>query len=766
MNFRQPEAGPMAEATDLLYQLNQQSRSLFQERQVILSFSGFLRKLRECPSHLIRNSAQYLYDTFNHFGRTEPGNGLEDFARWKVFDLGTHKNVPIIGSEGVQDEIFKVITGFVRQGYSNKLIMLHGPNGSAKTSIIESIGHAMQRYSETEEGAVYRFNWIFPTDKSLTSKAMGAVGPIGFSGIQGEDSSVREDSFAFLDESKIASKIHSEYKENPIFLIPMPQRAIWLKQWISEETGVPESEVEIPQHILLSGLSKRNQLIWENLLAAYDGDLAKVLRHVQVERFFFSKQYRVGIGTVEPQMSIDAYEKQLTIDRNIANLPPVLHNISFHEAEGPLVEANRGILEFSDMLKRPIEAFKYLLTTVEKGSVNLPSSTTHVDVVFFASTNEKHLDAFKTIPDFASFRSRFELVTAPYLLKPSLEQQIYAQDMKALGKSKPVAPHALEMLCLWAVMTRLKQPNPDYYDSKYRALIARLDPRHKIKLYEGETLLPLFKPQEEATLRELRRAILDEYQNVVAYEGRFGASPREVRSILYRAVQNTKHTTLTPLALFDELDRLVKDRTVYEFLQLEPRGKYHQPQEFILVCKRDFADVFEKEVTASMTLVDEEQYETLLSRYIENVVAQVKREKLYNKITGNYEQPNENLMRDLERILKVNGPIEKHREALLGRIAAFKIDNPTAAIVVSKIFHEYMDTIKQHYYEEQKKQVDDNFKAMLVLGTDEAKNFKEEDLVLAETTYRNLEKRFGYPREAAFESLKFLLTFRTQLTVS
>jgi serine protein kinase len=338
--------------------------------------------------------------------------------------------------------------------------------------------------------------------------------------------------------------------------------------------------------------------------------------------------------------------------------------------------------------------------------------------------------------------------------------------MKALGKSKPVAPHALEMLCLWAVMTRLKQPNPDYYDSKNRALIARLDPRHKIRLYEGESLLPLFKPQEEASLWELRKAILDEYQNVVAYEGRFGASPREVRSILYRAVQNPRHTTLTPMALFDELERLVKDRTVYEFLQLEPRGKYHQPQEFISVCKKDFADIFEKEVTASMTLVDEDQYETLLSRYIENVVAQVKREKLYNKITGNYEAPSENLMREVERIIKVSGPIEKHREALLGRIAAFKIDNPTSPIVVSKIFHEYMDTIQQHYYEEQKKQVEENFKVMLVLGTDEARNFKEDELELAETTYRNLENRFGYPKEAAFESLKFLMTFRSQQSAS
>ncbi|MCX6127742.1 MAG: hypothetical protein NTX25_01600 [Proteobacteria bacterium] len=740
---------------------------MFQERQVILSFSGFLKKMQERPNQMIRNASQYLFDSFNHFGRSDAGQEFEDFARWKVFDLGTHKNVPIIGSEGVQDEIYKVITGFVRQGYSNKLILLHGPNGSAKTSIIESIGHAMQKYSETDDGAVYRFNWIFPTDKSLSAKAMGAVGPIGFSGMRDDDSSsIREDSFAFLDEAKIASKIHSEYKENPLFLIPMPQRLEWLKKWVAKDLNIDESEVEIPQHIQLAGLSKRNQLIWENLLAAYDGDLGKVLRHVQVERFFFSKQYRVGIGTVEPQMSIDAYEKQLTIDRNIANLPPILNNISFYEAEGPLVEANRGMLEFSDMLKRPIEAFKYLLTTVEKGSLNLASSTTHLDIVFFASTNEKHLDAFKTIPDFASFRSRFELITAPYLLKARQEQKIYELDMRALAKSKAIAPHALEMLCLWAVMTRLKQPNPDYYDSKYRALIARLDPRHKIKLYEGESLLPLFKPQEEAALRELRRQIIEEYQNVVAYEGRFGASPREIRSILYRAIQNPKYATLTPTAIFDELDRLVKDRTVYEFLQLEPRGKYHQPHEFIQICKKDFADIFEREVSASMTLVDEAQHEALLSRYIENVVAQVKREKIYNKITGSHEAPNENLMREVERIIKISGPIEKHRETLLGRIAAFKIDNPTAPIVVGRIFHEYMETIVQHYYEEQKKQVDENFKVMMVLGTDEAKNFKAEELELAEITYKNLESRFGYHRLAAFESLKFFLTFRALQTSS
>lgn len=755
----------MTEVNSLLQQLNQESRTLFQERQVILSFSGFLSKLREKPSLMIRNSAQYLYDTFQHFGPSPLSQ--EGQTRWRVFDIGTHKNVPIVGSEGVQEEIFKVISGFVRQGYSNKLLLLHGPNGSAKTSIIESLAHAMQKFSETEEGAIYRFNWIFPTDKALSAKAMGSAGPIGFmGGSSDEGGGIREDSFAFLDEARIASKIHSEYKENPIFLIPMPQREKLLRKWFAAEKGMSEDEVELPQHILMAGLSKRNQLIFENLLAAYDGDLGKVLRHVQIERFFFSKQYRVGIGTVEPQMSIDAYEKQLTMDRNIANLPPVLHNISFHEAEGPLIEANRGILEFSDMLKRPIEAFKYLLSTVEKGTANLSSSTTHLDIVFFASTNEKHLDAFKTIPDFASFRSRFELITAPYLLKPSLEAKIYEQDVRALEKSKPIAPHTIEMLCLWSVMTRLKQPNPDYYDAKYRALITRIDPRSKVKLYESQSLMPVFKPQEEATLVELKRAIADEYQNVVAYEGRFGASPREIKSILYRAIQNPRHTTLTPMAVFEELERLVKDRTVYEFLQLEPRGKFHQPQEFIGVCRKDFAEIFDREVTTAMTLVDEEQYEQLFSRYIDHVVAQVKRERIYNKATGSYESPNENLMKEVERILKISGPIEKHRESLLGRIAAAKIEKPNEPISVSRIFHEYLDTIKAHYYDERKKQVEDNFKVMLSLDTPEARNFSKDEIELAENTYRNLESKFGYPRAAAVESLKFLLSSRAQSAAS
>ena len=745
----------MTESAEFLQNLNQETRSLFQERQIILSFGDFLNRLAEKPSKLMRNSSQYLFDIFNHYGVSDipSDNG---YTRWKVFDMGTERNVSIIGSESVQDEIYKVVSTFTRQGHSTKLIVLHGPNGSAKSSAIDSIAHAMKTYSETDDGAVYRFNWIFPTDKSLTSQSMGTGAPIGFGGEGGDVD--HHSSFAYLDEAKIASKIHSEFKENPIFLIPMPQRESYLRRWMAEEQGVSPEEVEIPAHILLPGLSKRNQLIMENLLSAYDGDLSKVLRHVQIERFFYSKQYRVGVGTVEPQMSIDALEKQLTMDRNMANLPPILHNISFHEVSGPLIEANRGILEFSDMLKRPIEAFKYLLSTVEKSTLNLPSSTANLDTLFFATTNEKHLDAFKTIPDFASFKSRIELVTAPYLLKPSQEVQIYKDDIAAIKKTKAVCPNTLELLCLWAVMTRLKQPNPEFYESKYRSLISRLDPRSKVRLYEKSGLTQVFKAQEETMLLELFRTIREEFQDVVSYEGRFGASPREVRSILFRAAQNKKHPTLTPMTIFEELERLVKDRTVYEFLQLEPRGKYHQPSEFIKYLKEDFIRAFENDVTASMTLVDELEYQTLLERYVTHVVASVKGEKVYSPITKSHEAPSEKIMKDIEKIINITGAVERHRESMLGKIAAYKIDNPKHDIVISEVFKDYLNAIKGFYFKERQGAVESNFKAMLVLKTDDAKNFKKEEIELAEITFQNLETRFNYDRISAEAALRFLLS--------
>lgn len=261
-------------------------------------------------------------------------------------------------------------------------------------------------------------------------------------------------------------------------------------------------------------------------------------------------------------------------------------------------------------------------------------------------------------------------------------------------------------------------------------------------------------------LREIRNRLLAESQGVVIYEGRFGASPREVRAILHKAAHNSKHETLTPMAIFDELDKLVRDRTVYEFLQFEARGKYHDAAAFIQVIRDDFVDIFEREVFMSMTLVEEEQYDALLKRYVQHVVATVKKERIYNPLTSSNEQPSENLMKDVEKILGVSGAVDRYREGLLGRIAAQKIDNPKADIDVVEIFQDLLRKLQEHYYDRRNALIEENYKAMFAHGTDEEKHLSANERKLAQTTFEQLEQRFGYDPVSARACLKFVVNQR------
>ncbi len=733
-----------------LNQLSSTYQENFKQSAVILSFHDFLQRLAAQPRRLIRNSAQYLLDTFDHFGREENS----DMPRLRLFDLATPGCAAIIGCEEVQHSIYEAVRTFCTQGQINKLIMLHGPNGAAKTSMIETIAEAMHCYSTSDDGCVYRFNWVFPQDPDKVTYLKGDSRPIGFN--DGEAYNTKVGSYAELVDDQISCKIPSEFKENPLYLLPMPQRAQILKQWLAAHENIPLEEVELPPHVLLSGLSKRNQLIFENLLNGYNGNLSEVYRHVQVERFYFSKQYRVGISTVEPQMSIDAHEKQLTMERYMENLPSVLRSFRLHESFGELVEANRGFLEFSDLLKRPLETFKYLLSTIERSILSLQASTIPLDLLFFATSNEKHLDAFKANPDFSSFRERFSLLTVPYLLRPSQEQRIYQRDLEMLNNNIEVAPQAIEMLCLWGVMTRLKQPEGKYYDEQHRKLIARLDPRNKIRLYEQEKLDESFSAGEAAILRGLHKKIKSESQGTRVFEGRFGISPREVKAVIYRAAQHAKHGVLTVEAIFNELERMVKDRSVYEFLQFEPRDKYHDAGFFLNLVKDEFCHIFYHELLEAMTLIDHKAYADLIASYVENVAGDIKKERILDRTTGETHPPSQQIMNNVEKIIGVKDNQRRHRESVLNRLAAFRLDHPEGAVNLQEIFNDFVEKIRTYYFKENEKQVQENFKVMLSLDKPDHK-LTAEAIKLAEATFTNLKARHGYNKAMVLEQLKFLI---------
>ena len=103
-------------------------------------------------------------------------------------------------------------------------------------------------------------------------------------------------------------------RDHPLLLLPRTKR----RDLINQRLGAADRHGFRPADYLLRGdLSHRNRQIFEALLSSYHGDLAKVLRHVQVERFFVSRRYRQAAATVEPQLAVDARSKQLTMDRSL-----------------------------------------------------------------------------------------------------------------------------------------------------------------------------------------------------------------------------------------------------------------------------------------------------------------------------------------------------------------------------------------------------------------------------------------------------------------
>ncbi|MCZ6602703.1 MAG: serine protein kinase PrkA, partial [Planctomycetota bacterium] len=414
------------DVSNILEGLNERSRNAFREGERIRSFASYMKDLTEDTYRFSRGSAQYVRDMFDYYGSEERKSMGEKVTRHLLFDAPFDDGKDqVFGQEVVQSKIYRNLANFAREGTAHRLILLHGPNGSSKTSMVRLIFRGLEHYSRQPEGVLYAISWIFPKKDVSAAK-------LGF-GSKGRISSPRENSaypsFAYLTGDEIATQIPCEQKDPPFFLLPLKERERLLKAAM-ERDAYPE---ESPLHFLEGMLCQKCKSIYENLLNAYQGDWIRVAQHVRVERIFISQRYRTGAVTVEPQMHVDAGIRQLTTDASLSELPASLQTLPLFLTFGDLVDANPGIIEYSDLLKRPIEMNRYLLGTSEKGTVNLECQTVYLNLVMMGTSNEKQLDALKQTPDFTSFRGRLAFVQTPYILEASKEAQIYGPLTKTIG---------------------------------------------------------------------------------------------------------------------------------------------------------------------------------------------------------------------------------------------------------------------------------------------------------------------------------------------
>ena len=372
---------------------------------------------------------------------------------------------------------------------------------------------------------------------------------------------------------------------------------------------------------------------------------------MRVRRVILSEKDRVGIGTFQPKDEKNQDATELTGDinyRKIAEYGSDSDPRAFN-FDGEFNIANRGIIEFVEVLKLDV-AFLYDLLGASQEHRIKPKkfAQTDIDEVIIGHTNEPEYRKLQSNEFMEALRDRTVKIDIPYVTTLSYEQKIYEKDYNTnTVRGKHMAPHTIEVAAMWAILTRLEEPK--------HAGLTRLQ---KLKLYNGKSL-PGFT---EENIKELR----DQAVN----EGMVGISPRYVQDKVSNAlVAHPEARSVNPFMVLNELESGLKHHSLINDEEIK-----QEYRDLLGLVKEEYENIVKNEVQRAIA-ADEDALKRLCGNYIDNVKAYTQKEKVKNPFTGQYEEPDERLMRSIEDKIDIpESRKDDFRREIMNYIGALSID--------------------------------------------------------------------------------------------
>src|SRR6516225_10069200 len=152
------------------------------------------------------------------------------------------------------------------------------------------------------------------------------------------------------------------------------------------------------------------------------------IEDVPVKRLAFSEKYRVGVGTFTPSdpKSQDISELVGGIDLSTIGEVGVESDPRAYRFDGELNIANRGLMEFVEMLKVDEKFLYSLLTLSQEQSIKTGRfAMIYADEAILSHSNENEYIAFAGNRKSEALQDRIIMIKVPYNLKVSQEQRIY-----------------------------------------------------------------------------------------------------------------------------------------------------------------------------------------------------------------------------------------------------------------------------------------------------------------------------------------------------
>src|SRR6187399_2267187 len=606
------------------------------------SFEEYLALVRERPQ-VTRNAFQRVYDMVISYGTEEYIDNKKKLVRYNFFrdEIDEGKDA-VFGLDIPLMRLMNVLKA-ASEGYGpeRRVILLHGPVGSSKSTIARLLKKGLERYSTTHEGALFTFKWVNLAETGLAS---------------GE-----------------ANVFDSPMHEEPLRLIPQE----WRDQSITK-LGLSNEKFRVKVD---GDLDPASRFIFQGLIKRYEGDWGKVMtNHIRVKRLTLSEKDRVGIGTFQPKDEKNQDSTKLSGDinyRKIAEYGSDSDPRAFN-FDGEFNIANRGIVEFVEVLKLDVAFLYDLLGATQEHKIKPKKfAQTDIDEVIIGHTNEAEYKKLLSNEFMEALRDRTIKIDIPYITKMSEEIRIYEKDFgKEKIAGKHIAPHTLEVAAMWAALTRLEDPK------KHNLSLVQ-----KMKLYDGK-VLPGYT---QDTVKELRKES--------KREGMEGISPRYVQDKISNAlVSDQGEGTINPFMVMNELE---KGLTSHSLVTGEEQRKRFK--ELVGTVKREYEEIVKNEVQRAIS-ADEEAISKLAANYIDNIKAYTLKEKVKNKYTGQNEEPDERLMRAIEEKIEIpeNRKDDFRREimnfigakAIEGKRFDWQTNDRLRRALELKLFEDQKDSIK------------------------------------------------------------------------
>ncbi len=398
------------------------------------SLAQYLDLVRDDP-RLARNAWQRLHDMILGFGVETAAPGSDRPTRYRFFDDPLEGGrEAIFGLEGPLAALVAHLRAASHSlGAERRVLLLHGPVGSSKSTIARLLKRGLEWVSRRPEGALYTYRW-------------------------------------HIDGQVVPCPMH----EDPLHVLP--------REALGAVYADLNARFDGDYRLAPTGsLCPVCRFHYGELMRASGGDFAAVERCIEVHRMVFSEQDRVGIGTFQPKDEKNQDSTELTGDINyrlIAELGSDSDPRAFN-FDGEFHVANRGMLEFIEILKLDVAFLYDLLGATQEHAVKPKKfAQTDIDEVILGHTNSPEYRRLQNNELMEAFRDRTTRIDIPYNTRLSDEVRIYR---KAFGEGvcagRHLAPHALEAAARWAVLTRLAEPN-----NHALTLI------QKLKLYDGQAV--------------------------------------------------------------------------------------------------------------------------------------------------------------------------------------------------------------------------------------------------------------------------------------